>query len=302
MPSATGADPQQGLPTVFTVRDDGVKERIVCCGGVYSNAHALRAFLAWCDAAGVPRTDAYCLGDLTGFGPHPARTLEILRDSGIHVLQGNHDYSLAMDAGGCGCGYAADSGDAYWSQLSFDYTVRHTPAEWKPWLGSLPHQANVRLADGRRVRLCHGSPRVMNEFLFESLPDDFYRARLAETDADMIVCTHTGLPWTREVAPGKWIVNCGVLGRPANDGRQSVWFAELRAGTAPALHTLDYDWPAQAAEMAAAGLPAEFVTTIRQGWWACCYEILPPAEKARGKYSALAAPSGELVGNSESVG
>ncbi len=218
MSTASSCHVAPALPTVFTVRDDGVKERVVCCGGVYSNVHALGAFLARCDAAGVARDALYCLGDLTGFGPQPVRTLELLRASGIHVLQGNHDFSMAHNAGGCGCGYTEGSGDAYWSQLSFDYTVRETPAAWHPWLAALPHQVDLRLADGRRVRLCHGSPRVMNEFLFESLPDDFYRARLAEVGADIIVCTHTGLPWTREVAPGKWIVNCGVLGRPANDG------------------------------------------------------------------------------------
>ena len=116
-----------------------------------------------------------------------------------------------------------------------------------------------------------------------------------ETGADIIVCTHTGLPWTREVAPGKWIVNCGVLGRPANDGRQNVWFAELQAGAEPKLVALEYDWQAQAAEMEAAGLPAEFVTSIREGWWACCYEILPAAEKARGKYSAGGAARGGVL-------
>ena len=31
-------------------------------------------------------------------------------------------------------------------------------------------------------------------------------------------------------------------------------------------------------------LPAEFVETIRTGWWTTCLEILPAKERARGKY------------------
>jgi hypothetical protein len=32
------------------------------------------------------------------------------------------------------------------------------------------------------------------------------------------------------------------------------------------------------------GLPAEFVETIRTGWWTTCMEILPAKERARGRY------------------
>jgi len=274
------------LPTEFRIEDHGSRDRIVCAGGVYSNWYALTAFLRACE--GIDRRSLYCLGDLTGgFGLYPERALIALRKSGIHILQGNRDYTLAHGEEECGCGYTSER-DNRFAQISFDLSRRGVGAAMRSWLAGLPHQVNLQLGD-RRVRLCHGSPRQMNEFLWESLPDAFYRDLLVEADADMIVCTHSGLQWTREVAPGKWIVNCGVLGRPANDGMRNVWYADLKAGEPPRLVPLEYDWEALGTEMESGGLPEEFLTGVREGWWACCYDILPDVEKARGKYSSRAA-------------
>jgi len=271
------------LPTEFIVEDHGERSRIVCCGGVYNNWYALQAFLE--ATRELSRDEVYCLGDLTGgYGLYPQRALIALKNSGIRILQGNRDYTLAHDESECGCGYTS-ARDNRFGQISFDLARRGVGPSWKPWLAGLPHQADVRLGE-QRVRLCHGSPRSMNEFLWESLSDDFYRKLLDETGVDIIVCTHSGLQWTREVAPGKWIVNCGVIGRPANDGTQNVWYAVLEAGQPPALVPLEYDWRALVTEMKGGRLPEEFITPIAEGWWACCYDILPTVERSRGKYSA----------------
>jgi hypothetical protein len=45
-----------------------------------------------------------------------------------------------------------------------------------------------------------------------------------------------------------------------------------------------YDHERLAREMEAEGLPAEFVQTVRTGWWTTCLEILPARERARGRY------------------
>ena len=83
------------------------------------------------------------------------------------------------------------------------------------------------------------------------------------------------------------MVNVGVLGRPANDGGRHVWFAvvDLADGTARAeLVPLDYDWAAQAAAIRAAGLPDAFAQAVETGWWTTCLEVMPPAERPRGRY------------------
>ncbi len=104
--------------------------------------------------------------------------------------------------------------------------------------------------------------------------------------ADVLLCTHTGIPWQRQI-DGTLVVNVGAVGRPANDGRRETWYAmlDLGAGDAQAeLVPVAYDWRAQAASMRAAGLPEPFVETIETGWWTTCLEIMPPRERSRGRF------------------
>jgi pyruvate-formate lyase-activating enzyme len=102
----------------------------------------------------------------------------------------------------------------------------------------------------------------------------------------VLLCTHTGIPWQRRV-DDKLVVNVGTVGRPANDGRRETWYCvlELEHGRARAeLVPVAYEWRAQAESMRAAGLPEAFVETIETGWWTTCLEIVPPPERARGRF------------------
>jgi hypothetical protein len=106
-------------------------------------------------------------------------------------------------------------------------------------------------------------------------------------DADVIVCTHTGLYWHRRLGSGRHVVNAGVIGRPANDGRTNVWYTivgvrngEVSVEFVPVV----YDHHRLASEMRREKLPEEFVATILSGWWTTCLEILPAKERMMGKY------------------
>jgi diadenosine tetraphosphatase ApaH/serine/threonine PP2A family protein phosphatase len=262
----------------------GDHRRVAFLGGLYSNYLALRESLRLARAQGVDAT--FALGDFGAFGPYPDRTLEILRGEGIPAIQGNYEESLAGGADDCHCGYT-DPRDNAFAQASFDYTRRNTSAEHKRWMGTLPGHARLRIGD-KRVLLCHGSPRKINEFLWRSTtPEAFLRKLLRDFDTDLLVCTHTGLHWSRFLEPGRGIVNCGALGRPANDGRPNVWFAIVEAEGGGLRHEfvpVAYDHERLAREMEAEKLPPEFVETIRTGWWTSCLEILPAKERAAGRH------------------
>ena len=278
-------------------------QRIALFGGVYSNYRALEALLEDASARGVQRL--YCLGDLGAFGPFPDRVCKILRDTRIPVIQGNYDNSVGNGFADCQCGYT-DPRDNYFAQVSYDYTFRHTSSDNKNWLQKLPSEIRIQIGP-YRVLLCHGSPRKMNEFLWETATSDAFLNWLFEKyDTDIIVGTHTGLHWHREPSPGKHFINCGAIGRPPNDGQTTVVYtiisidgAELlnkdftlsASSTdvgAPSLKVdfvrLAYDYERLAVEMTSDGLPEEFVETIRTGWWTTCNEILPAKERARGLY------------------
>lgn len=257
--------------------------RLAAFGGVYSNHRALAAVLADTARRGVDLT--WCLGDLGGFGPHPDQSVDLLRGSGTPMLRGNYDDSIGHDRADCGCGYT-DPRDNRFAQISYDYTVARTSAEHKAWMRGLPEQQGLAI-DGRRVLLCHGSPRRVNEFLWESACSDAFLEWLCEAhQADVIVCGHSGLPWYRALPSGRRVVNVGAIGRPANDGRTGAWYAEVTLAheTAVELRCVEYDHEAFAAEMESERLPAEFVETIRSGWWTTCLENLPAKERMRGRW------------------
>ena len=265
--------------------------RIGFFGGVYSNYLALEALLEDANRRGVERL--YCLGDLGAFGPFPDRVCQILRETGIAVIQGNYDHSVGNGLADCQCGYT-DPRDNYFAKLSYDYTFQHTSGEHKAWMQKLPSEIRAQIGPYRAL-LCHGSPRKTNEFLWETTTSDAFLNWLFEKyETDLIVGTHTGLHWHREPAPGKHFINCGAIGRPANDGQTSVVYtvigasnAENAANACPlevAFVRLNYDHRRFAAEMASEGLPEEFIETIRTGWWTTCNEILPTKERARGLY------------------
>lgn len=264
-------------------RDFGtVDGAMAAVGGPYNNHLALRAALE--DARHRGATRLFCLGDLGGFGPNPEKIRPILEEFGVETIAGNYDRALAERLPDCGCGYTHPA-DNHFARLSYDYTNRRTGGDARAWLARLPALGRLTRG-GRRVLLCHGSPRRVNEFLWESASSDAFLERLArDAGADVVVCTHTGLPWQRRLPGGARFVNVGAVGRPANDGDPRVRYAFFPEGAEePTLAAVAYDHESLAREMEEERLPAEFVETIRSGWWTTCLEILPGKERARGRY------------------
>ncbi len=136
-----------------------------------------------------------------------------------------------------------------------------------------------------RLLLCHGSPRRVNEFLWESTTASAFLAYLLEQlQTDVVLATHTGIKWHRTLADDRHFVNVGVLGRPENDGYTNVWYTLLSAE--PDLRVefvpVAYDHERLAAGMRQEQLPEEFVQTVLTGWWTTCLEVLPAKERRRG--------------------
>ena len=258
-----------------------VRERLALFGGVYANLDALDAVLAGIAARGVERV--WCLGDVGGFGPDPEACATRLRERGVPTVQGNYDHSIGHRLADCACGYT-DPEDRHFAQTSYDFTDAQVSEASREWMRGLPAEARLTLA-GRRVLLCHGSPRRQNEFLWESACSDAFLERLCdEAEADVIACSHTGLHWHRALPSGRHFVNAGAIGRPAHDGRPGGWWTELTADTGAlhvSFHHVACDHEAVARRMVDAGLPSEFIETVRTGWWTTCFGSMPVRERLR---------------------
>lgn len=263
---------------------EGPYERIAVFGGIYNNRYALEALVD--DALERGAEALYCLGDFGGFGPNPDAVWPLLDTHGVLSIQGNYEASLASGREDCDCGYA-DPRDNHFAAISYRYTAEHCSPDFKAYMGALPERRRVRVGE-RELLLVHGSPRRVNEFLFESTaPPAYLEALCDENGCDGILCTHSGLQWHRHLPSGRDVVNVGVIGRPANDGNRNVWYAMLSGAghdLAVELIPLAYDHQALAAEMRREGLPSEFIETITTGWWTTCLEVLPARERARSRY------------------
>jgi putative phosphoesterase len=227
---------------------------------IHGNLAALAATLDWIDGRGIEHI--YCGGDLVGYGAHPNEVCALIQERGIPTIYGNYDYAIARDLDDCGCAYVTQH-DRELGQLSVAWTLQHTDQASKDFMRGLPFDVRFALGE-RQVHLVHGSPRKVNEYLFEDKPDRLYEKFAAAEDADALVFGHTHKPWIRTFGD-VFFVNCGSVGKP-KDGDPRGAFAILdldESGTVRArIERVAYDAEAVAEEVAAAGLPPEYAEKL----------------------------------------
>jgi putative phosphoesterase len=226
---------------------------------IHGNLAALEAALRRIDDLGIERV--YCGGDLVGYGPHPSEVCARIAERAIPTIYGNYDYAIGRDLSDCGCAYV-DQHDRELGQLSVDWTLAHTDAEAKAFMRGLPFDLRFDVG-AAHVHLVHGSPRKVNEYLFEDKPPRLYERLARAEDAGTLVFGHTHKPWIHEYG-GVLFVNCGSVGKP-KDGDPRGGFAVLEpdgAGVAARIERFDYDVDAVAREVAASGLPAEYADKL----------------------------------------
>src|SRR5919204_3313053 len=233
--------------------------RVAIITDIHANLPALRAALARIHELGVD--GLFCGGDLVGYGPHPNEVCALIAERAIPTIYGNYDHSIARDLEDCGCAYVTPR-DRELGQRSVDWTLAHTDQASKDFMRGLPFE--LRFAVGERaVHLVHGSPRKVNEYLFDDKPVGLYERLAAAEDADLLVFGHTHKPWIRDFG-GVRFVNCGSVGKP-KDGDPRAAFALLDADgddVRATIERVDYDAAAVAREVAEAGLPSEFADKL----------------------------------------
>lgn len=226
---------------------------------IHANLPALQAALARIDELGVECV--YCGGDLVGYGPHPNEVCALIQERAIPTIYGNYDHAIARDHDDCGCAYVTPE-DRELGQRSVEWTLAHTDAASKEFMRELPFDLRFSVGE-TSVHLVHGSPRKVNEYLFEDKPGRLYERLAAAETARALVFGHTHKPWVREHG-GVLFVNCGSVGKP-KDGDPRAAFAVLEAasaGTEVTIERVKYDAESVAREVAAAGLPGEYAEKL----------------------------------------
>jgi putative phosphoesterase len=226
---------------------------------IHANLPALEAALERIEQLGIERT--YCGGDLVGYGPHPNEVCALIEERGIPTIYGNYDYAIGRDLEDCGCAYV-DQHDRELGQRSVDWTLAHTSQGSKDFMRALPFDLSFERGS-QRVRLVHGSPRKVNEYLFENKPARTFERIAGGADCDVLAFGHTHQPWIHEYG-GVLFVNCGSVGKP-KDGNPRAAFAVIDPeadGPTARIERVDYDAASVAREVAAAGLPEEYAAKL----------------------------------------
>jgi len=239
--------------------DDGF-ERVAVITDIHANLSALEAVLEairWLDVDGL-----YCGGDLVGYGPRPNEVCRLIEERRIPTIYGNYDWAIARDRLECGCAYVTEH-DRALGQRSVAWTLARTDRHSKHFMHRLPFDLRFRMG-GRRLRLVHGSPRKVNEYLFADKPARTFERIARAADCDVLVFGHTHQPWVHEYG-GVLFVNCGAVGKP-KDGDARAAFALLELNEAGEVHAsierVPYDAAAVARDLAAAGLHSEYAEKL----------------------------------------
>jgi putative phosphoesterase len=234
--------------------------RVAVITDIHGNLAALDASLKAIEAIGVD--GVYCGGDLVGYGPDPNQVCRLIEDRAIPTLYGNYDYAIGRGLSDCGCAYVT-AHDRELGARSVAWTLAHTDARSREFMRGLPFDLRFELGS-QRVRLVHGSPRKVNEYLFEDKPARLYERLAGIAECDVLVFGHTHKPWIHEYG-GVLFVNCGSVGKP-KDGDPRAGFAVLEVGAdglvRASIERVPYDAEAVARQVAAAGLPEEYAEML----------------------------------------
>jgi putative phosphoesterase len=234
--------------------------RLAIFGDIHGNVPALDAVLTDIRRQNVDAI--YCLGDLVGYGAFPNDVIERIRDARIPTIMGNYDDGVGFDRDECGCAYR-EPDEKKRGDRSLEWTKARVTADNKAFLRTLLPELRLE-ADGHRVLLVHGSPRRINEYLFEDRPVSSFQRLAASSHADIIVYGHTHKPYTKHVND-VWFVNAGSVGKP-KDGDWRACYAVLQPGAPNPVEfvRLEYDIATITRAIRATDLPHEFADDLER--------------------------------------
>lgn len=232
-------------------------------GDIHANLPALEAVLADMDARGLD--NRCCLGDLVGYGTFPNEVTEIIRDLGIPTIMGNYDQGVGSSSDDCGCAYTNPAAEAL-GKRSIAWTNARATADSKAYLRQLPAHIPLQLGD-LRVLLVHGSPRKINEYLFEDRPDSSFERLLDAAQVDVLVCGHTHIPYHKVLPSGRHVINAGSVGKPKDHDPRAcyVTLSATNHDLQVAFIRVAYDVERAARAIEASDMPHEYAQMLRDG-------------------------------------
>jgi len=251
--------------------------RIAIFSDIHANLHALEA--AWQDLEAQKPDAIYCLGDLVGYGAFPNEVVEFVKSRQVPTVMGNYDDGVGFELDDCGCVYK-DPKDVLLGQQSLLWTRERTTSDNKAYLRNLPIQLRNEHLGGRHVLFTHGSPRKINEYMYEDRPQSVFDNVAKAAGCDLLFFGHTHLPYQKQVNKTLF-VNTGSVGKPKDgDPRAGYVIAETGPSIQITFRRVAYDVAAAARAVRESGLPTHFADLLETGGRTVA--ATPPAQVLAG--------------------
>lgn len=256
--------------------------RIALFSDIHANLPALEACLK---SIGEQKPDAvYCLGDLVGYNIWPNEVINEIRKRGIPVIAGNYDFGIGRTSDDCGCAYKTDH-EKEMGKVSISYTNSIMKQEERNYLRTLPAHLKIEFQlnnDKLNLLLVHGSPRKINEYLFEDREEKSLWRIMEQADADILCFGHTHKPYHRllpalpdENQHFRHAINIGSVGKPKDGNPQGCYvllnITEASSVFNPQSITVNfsrfsYDVEKAAKAVEDSPLPNEYAEMLRKGY------------------------------------
>lgn len=256
--------------------------KIALFSDIHANLPALEACLKSIEDN---KPDAiYCLGDLVGYNIWPNEVINEIRKRGIPTIAGNYDQGIGLMSDECGCAYKTDQ-EKDMGKISISYTNSIVKAEERKYLRTLPAHIRVEFQlnnDKLNLLLVHGSPRKINEYLFEDRDEKSLLRIMEQADADIMCFGHTHKPYHRilptlheENNHYRHAINIGSVGKPKDGTPRGCYVlltinadSNIAAKETIQVEFVRFDYEVEKAAKAIedSPLPNEYADMLRKGY------------------------------------
>ncbi len=254
--------------------------RIALFSDIHANLPALEAFFKDAEARKVDQL--YCLGDLVGYNIWPNEVIQEIRKRNIPAIAGNYDFGIGRTSDDCGCAYKTDLEKAN-GAISISFTNQIVRQKERDYLRTLPAHIKVEFQlnqDKLNLLLVHGSPRRINEYLFEDRDEKSLHRIMEQADADIMCFGHTHKPYHRVLNDAgekdhfRHAINIGSVGKPKDGNPQGGYVIltindhsrVLNANSVKSeLIRFDYDIEKAARAVEDSPLPNDYAESLRKG-------------------------------------
>jgi predicted phosphodiesterase len=255
--------------------------RIALFSDIHANLPALKACFKSLDEQ---KPDAvYCLGDLVGYNIWPNEVISEIRKRQIPTIAGNYDFGIGRISDDCGCAYKTDT-EKEMGAVSISYTNSIVKDDERSYLRTLPAHIRVEFQlnnDKLNLLLVHGSPRKINEYLFEDRDEKSMMRIMEGADADIMCFGHTHKPYHRILNSFgergnhfRHAINIGSVGKPKDGNPKGCYviltihnYTNIAVSESVGVEFIRFDYDVEKAAKAVedSPLPNGYAEMLRKG-------------------------------------